>query len=94
MGEEGQGLAQMFQMMNEMRLNIASQGIGQASAAHRKALSYTKQRYQGLSHKHKKGNPPNQVTIINHPDIRRNLCKISPLAKSLRQTQFSILKIC
>jgi alkylation response protein AidB-like acyl-CoA dehydrogenase len=88
LGEEGQGLALMFQMMNEMRLSTAVQGIGQAAAAYQKVLSYTKHRYQGLSHKRKKGDPPDQVTIINHPDIRRNLLFMKTVVEGCRRLIF------
>ena len=88
LGEEGQGLTLMFQMMNEMRLNTASQGIGQAAAAYRKVVSYTKQRAQGLSYKRKKGEPPDQVTIMNHPDIRRNLLFMKTIVEGCRRLIF------
>jgi alkylation response protein AidB-like acyl-CoA dehydrogenase len=88
LGEEGQGLIQMFQMMNEMRLNTASQGIGQAAAAYQKVLAYTKQRFQGLSYKRKKDDPPDQVTIINHPDIRRNLLFMKTIVEGCRRLIF------
>jgi hypothetical protein len=74
----------MFQMMNEMRLSTAAQGIGQAAAAYQKVLSYTRQRYQGLSYKRKKGEPPDQVPIINHPDIRRNLLFMKTIVEGCR----------
>ena len=88
MGEEGQGLALMFQMMNEMRLNTASQGVGQAAAAYQKALSYTKQRRQGLSYKRKREDPLDQVAIINHPDIRRNLLFMKTIVEGCRRLIF------
>lgn len=85
LGPEGNGLALMFQMMNEMRLAIAAQGVGQASAAYQIALSYTKNRIQGLSYKKQKGDPAIQVPIIDHPDIRRNLLFMKTIVEGCRR---------
>lgn len=85
MGEEGQGLAHMFQMINEMRLATGIQGVGQAAAAYRLALSFAKQRIQGLSYKRRKGEPPVQVPIIEHPDIKRNLLFMKAVAEGCRR---------
>ena len=85
LGEEGQGLAQMFQMINEMRLVVASQGVGQAEATYRIALSYARERIQGLSYKRRKGDPLAQVPIICHPDIRRNLLFMKTIVEGCRR---------
>lgn len=85
LGQEGQGLPQMFQMMNEMRLETATQGVGQAAAAYQMALSFAKERIQGLSHKRKKGDPLTQVPIIEHPDIRRNLLFMKAVVEGCRR---------
>ncbi len=85
LGKEGQGLAQMFQMMNEARLSTAIQGVGQAAAAYQKALSFAKGRVQGISYKRKKGDPPVQVPIIDHPDIRRNLLFMKTVVEGCRR---------
>ena len=42
LGQEGQGLAHMFQMMNAARWEVGVQGLGNASAAHQAALAYAK----------------------------------------------------
>ncbi|MBW1788486.1 MAG: acyl-CoA dehydrogenase [Deltaproteobacteria bacterium] len=88
LGEEGRGLSQMFQMMNEMRLGTAAQGVGQAAAAYRMALSYAKTRVQGLSYQRKKGDPLIQVPIIDHPDIRRNLLFMKAVVEGCRLLVF------
>jgi len=85
LGEEGQGLALMFQMMNEMRLATGAQGTGQAAAAYQTALAFTKERVQGISHKRKKGDPLTQVPIITHPDIRRNLLFMKSIVEGCRR---------
>jgi alkylation response protein AidB-like acyl-CoA dehydrogenase len=85
LGETGQGLPQMFQMMNELRLGTAAQGVGQAAGAYRIALSFAKQRIQGLSYKRKKGDPALQVPIIDHPDVRRNLLFMKTMVEGCRR---------
>jgi alkylation response protein AidB-like acyl-CoA dehydrogenase len=85
LGGVGQGLALMFHMMNEMRLATAAQGVGQAAAAYRMALSFARERIQGLSYKRKKGDPPVQVLIIEHPDIRRNLLFMKTAVEGCRR---------
>jgi hypothetical protein len=85
LGEEGQGLSLMFQMMNEMRLATAAQGVGQAAAAYQIALSFARDRIQGLSYRRQKGDPPVQVPIIDHPDIRRNLLFMKTVVEGCRR---------
>ena len=85
LGEEGQGLALMIHMMNEMRLATGAQGVGQAAAAYRIALSFARERIQGLSYRRRKGDPPVQVPIIDHPDIRRNLLFMKTVVEGCRR---------
>ncbi|AKM11544.1 acyl-CoA dehydrogenase [Croceicoccus naphthovorans] len=66
-GEPGQGLPQMFQMMNEARLNV---GMGAAAAGYRSyrhASIYARERLQGspIGAVAKTSGP-----IIRHPDVR------------------------
>lgn len=69
-GEEGQGLPQMFMMMNEARVSV---GLGAAALAHRgyrQALKYAQERSQGRLVGSRGGAP---VAIFDHPDVRRML---------------------
>lgn len=69
-GEAGQGLKHMFQMMNEARIAV---GLGGAMLGYRGYLmahSYARDRVQGRLPGHK-GGPP--VPIISHADVRRML---------------------
>ena len=70
--EENKGLKAMFTMMNEARLGVGLQGIGQAEVAFQQAARYAKERIQGKDIT-KKGDEKKAHTIINHPDVRRNL---------------------
>lgn len=69
-GEVGQGLPQMFQMMNEARVSV---GLGAAMLAHRgylMSLEYAQNRLQGRV----EASPSSpQSPIIEHADVRRML---------------------
>ena len=72
-GEVGQGLAQMFMMMNDARVGV---GLGAAMLAvrgYQLALTYATERTQGrpLDARGRVDQPP--VALIRHPDIRRML---------------------
>jgi alkylation response protein AidB-like acyl-CoA dehydrogenase len=73
LGEERQGIKVMFQMMNEARIGVGMQGLTSGSIAYLHALKYSKERLQGSSLLDFKNPEAPRVTIINHPDIRRNL---------------------
>jgi alkylation response protein AidB-like acyl-CoA dehydrogenase len=69
-GEVGDGLRQMFQMMNEARIGV---GIGAAAIgvrAYRHSVAYAGERAQGRPIGARDGAP---VPIIAHPDVRRML---------------------
>ncbi|MBC7146104.1 MAG: acyl-CoA dehydrogenase [Thioclava marina] len=62
-GGEHKGMAAMFTMMNNARLNVGAQGIGVAEAAYQKALEYAKDRVQF-------------TPIVEHADVRRMLTEM------------------
>ena len=66
----GQGIAQMFVMMNEERLNTGTQALGAMSEAYLLSREYAKVRVQGNSFTNPKGP---KVRIIEHEDVRRML---------------------
>jgi alkylation response protein AidB-like acyl-CoA dehydrogenase len=69
-GEPGDGLRQMFQMMNETRVNV---GLGAAAIGYRGymlSVAYARDRLQGRLAGERSGPP---VAIIEHPDVRRML---------------------
>ncbi|MFC3153513.1 acyl-CoA dehydrogenase C-terminal domain-containing protein [Litoribrevibacter euphylliae] len=72
-GEENQGLACMFTMMNYERLAVGIQGIGAAEASYQSAVEYARDRLQSRSPKGAQS--PDKVAdpIIVHPDVRRML---------------------
>lgn len=71
-GDEGQGLAQMFHMMNEARIGVGLGATMLAYTAYLHALEYAKQRPQGRLVTNK--DPASaQVRIIEHADVKRML---------------------
>lgn len=71
-GEENSGLAYMFRMMNEERINVGIGATGIASAAYYDSLKYAAERLQGRPLNSKNPDEP-QCAIINHPDVKRML---------------------
>lgn len=69
-GEPGQGLAQMFMMMNEARISVGMGAAALGYRGYRLALSYARERRQGRLQGVKGGVP---VPILDHPDVRRML---------------------
>ncbi len=67
-GEEHNGMAAMFTMMNNARLGVGCQGIGAAEGAYQHALAYAIDRKQG-----KTPVPDGTGTIVDHADVRRML---------------------
>ena len=71
-GEPNQGLAYMFQMMNEARIGVGLAATATASAAYRQALEYARTRPQGRA-LGARGGP--QIPIVEHADVRRMLLR-------------------
>ena len=82
LGQEEQGLAHMFQMMNAARWEVGVQGLSNASAAHQAALAYARERLQGRGPSAGKG--AGQSLIIEHPDVRRSLLLQSAYVQAMR----------
>ncbi|HEY1955160.1 MAG TPA: acyl-CoA dehydrogenase [Polyangiaceae bacterium] len=71
-GEPNQGLAYMFQMMNEARIGVGLAATATASAAYRQSLDYARTRPQGRALGTRGGA---QVPILEHADVRRMLLR-------------------
>ncbi len=66
----GEGMAQMFQMMNGARMETGHAALSCMANAFYNARDYAKERIQGRPMTNPKGE---RVTIINHEDIKRTL---------------------
>ena len=78
-GEENKGLACMFTMMNNARLNVGIQGVSIADRAYQQALLFAQDRRQGkpLGQKTASGVKSGEMSpIIEHPDVKRMLLEM------------------
>jgi alkylation response protein AidB-like acyl-CoA dehydrogenase len=71
-GDEFEGMATMFIMMNEARLYCGIQGEAQANLAYMMAEKYVKERAQFGKE------------IINHPDVRRSMLRMRAMSRGMR----------
>nr|WP_281365530.1 acyl-CoA dehydrogenase [Nocardioides panzhihuensis] len=71
-GAPGEGLAQMFHMMNAVRLEVGACAAALGYTAYLKSLAYARTRPQGRTPGAKDANLP-QVPLVEHADIRRML---------------------
>jgi len=72
-GEENNGMACMFTMMNRARLAVGLQGVGIAERATQQALAYARDRKQGAA-----------GAIISYPDVKRMLLTMRALTGAAR----------
>ncbi len=83
-GEENRGLAGMFTMMNNARLNVGIQGLAISERAYQLARDFAQQRVQGDAPGEK-----GRVTIIHHPDVRRMLLVMKSLIEGMRAVAYT-----
>ena len=76
-GPENGGMAAMFTMMNNVRLNVGLQGVGIAERATQRAVAYAIERKQGQRNRL-------PVPIAEHPDVRRMLMRMRALTMGAR----------
>ncbi|MBX3456475.1 acyl-CoA dehydrogenase [Ferrovibrio sp.] len=81
LGGENQGMRCMFTMMNNARLSVGCQGLAIAERAYQQALDYAENRKQGRL---PGMNAEQHVSIIEHPDVRRNLLLMKSQTEALR----------
>jgi alkylation response protein AidB-like acyl-CoA dehydrogenase len=84
LGEENKGMAEMFVMMNEARVFVGLQGFSVASASYMYALDYAKNRVQGRHMLAGKDRGYENVRIIEHPDVRRQLLTMKAYVDGMR----------
>jgi alkylation response protein AidB-like acyl-CoA dehydrogenase len=76
-GAENKGMAAMFTMMNNARLNVGLQGVSVGERAMQRAVAYAFERVQGS----REGRP---AKIEEHPDVRRMLLRMKALTQAAR----------
>ncbi|MFA6011212.1 MAG: acyl-CoA dehydrogenase [Desulfobacteraceae bacterium] len=83
-GEMNKGMKAMFLMMNEARQGVAMQGFGFATTSYINAVNYAKERVQSPKLIDFLEPNPKAATIINHPDVRRNLMIMKTYVDGMR----------
>lgn len=78
-GEENNGLACMFTMMNNARLEVGMQGVAISERAYQHALAFARERVQGTAR-----GQAGRSAIIHHPDVRRMLMQMRAIAEAGR----------
>jgi len=78
-GEEHNGLACMFTMMNNARLEVGIQGVSLSERAYQRALNFARERIQGNAF-----GQQGRVAIIHHPDVRRMLMQMRAISEAGR----------
>lgn len=89
-GDEGQGMRLMFDMMNEARIGVGIQGLAAGSAAFQYARHYVHERIQGTSLKHMREPEARRVPIVEHPDVRRMLMNQKVLVETMRAMAYRV----
>lgn len=81
LGGRGKGIVTMFHMMNEQRIVVGLEGYSMGSSAYLHALNFARERKQGTAFGQKSGD---QVRIIEHPDVRKNLLLMKSYTEGIR----------
>ncbi len=87
-GDENQGMKQMFTMMNNARLAVGIQGVGIAERAYQHARTYAFERVQSRDVAEPAGNA---VPIVRHPDVRRMLLTMKAQIEAARGLSYYAL---
>ena len=83
-GEENKGMQCMFTMMNNARLTVGLQGVSIAERAYQQALSFCKERIQGIAPGYQDAGP-----IIRHPDVHRMLATMKSITEAARALTYT-----
>lgn len=80
-GDEMEGMRNMFTMMNAARIGVGMEGVAISEAAYQHAAQYAKERIQGR----RIGTETKEsVAIIEHPDVRRMLLTMRANTEAMR----------
>ncbi len=84
-GEENRGMANMFTMMNQARLEVGVQGLALIERAYQLARSHALDRVQGTAPGHE-----GRVTIVHHADVRRMLLLMKSHVEAMRGAAYAM----
>ena len=83
-GETHDGIAQMFQVIENARMMVGVKSSGTLSTGYLNALAYAKERVQGADLTQMTDKAAPRVPITRHPDVRRSLAMQKAYAEGLR----------
>jgi len=83
-GEVHDGIAQMFDVIEQARMMVGTKAIATLSTGYLNALEYAKNRVQGADLTQMTDKTAPRVTITHHPDVRRSLMTQKAYAEGLR----------
>ncbi len=84
LGEVHNGIAQMFQVIENARMMVGAKAIATLSTGYLNALEYAKERVQGADLTQSADKTAPRVTITHHPDVRRSLMTQKAYAEGMR----------
>jgi alkylation response protein AidB-like acyl-CoA dehydrogenase len=84
LGEVHDGIAQMFQVIENARMMVGTKAIATLSTGYLNALEFAKERVQGADLSQAADKTAPRVTITHHPDVRRSLMTQKSYAEALR----------
>src|SRR3954451_8643872 len=84
LGEVHNGIAQMFQVIENARMMVGTKAIATLSTGYLNALEYAKERVQGADLSQSADKTAPRVTITHHPDVRRSLMTQKAFAEAMR----------
>jgi len=83
-GEVHEGIAQMFDVIEQARMMVGTKAIATLSTGYLNALEYAKSRIQGADLTQMTDKTAPRVSITHHPDVRRSLMTQKAYAEGLR----------
>src|SRR6476660_2442191 len=84
LGEVHDGIAQMFQVIENARMMVGTKAIATLSTGYLNALDYAKERVQGPDLAQAADKTAPRVTITHHPDVRRSLMTQKAFSEAMR----------
>jgi alkylation response protein AidB-like acyl-CoA dehydrogenase len=84
LGEVHDGIAQMFKVIEHARMMVGTKAYSELSAGYLAALDFAKTRVQSADLTRATDKTAPRVTIIHHPDVRRQLMLQKAYAEGLR----------
>ena len=84
LGEVHDGIAQMFQVIENARMMVGTKAIATLSTGYLNALDFAKSRVQGSDLSQAADKTAPRVTITHHPDVRRSLMVQKSFSEAMR----------